>query len=183
MKTACLASCIVTLAACGKPRPKAPPAVAREACPQVGEAAKTDLPKLRTMFLAHRLDLVLTGGIVYEIPCSGFKVEGASEGSETRGHGEASDVQAHSEGSQLAAADEASRLGQANENSRAAKADEASKLGNATENSDREAANSVVSCERRGGGTFRLVSRVAMENLSVFDGAAFFSVGPDGLVH
>ena len=187
-----LSLCVGALAACKPPPPQAPPAPASEPCPKVGQAdPKQDMPKLRAMFLAHGRNLVVAEGVVYEIPCSDFKVEGASEQSAIAAHAEQSDVKAHAEASSTGAADEASKVAAANEASRAdaaheasleAAANEASKVAKAHEESNLGDASSLVSCQRIGRGAYRLVTRADVTRLRVYDGATFFEVGADGLL-
>ncbi len=158
----------------------------------MGEAdPKTEMPKLRAMFLAHGRNLVVAEGVVYEIPCSDFKVEGASEQSAIAAHAEESNVKAHAEASSIKAADEASKVAaaneasradQANEASRAAAANEASKIAKANEQSNLGDASTLVSCQRIGRGAYRLVTRSDVTRLRVYDGATFFEVGVDGLL-
>jgi hypothetical protein len=158
----------------------------------VGEAdPKTEIAKLRAMFLAHGQSLIVAEGVVYEIPCSDFKVEGASEQSAIAAHAEQSDVKAHAEASSIQAADEASKIAaaneasradQANEASRADAANEASKVAKAHEQSNLGDASTLVSCQRIGRGAYRLVTRADVTRLRVYDGATFFEVGADGLL-
>jgi predicted small lipoprotein YifL len=172
-----------TLSACGQKRVYVPPPPPSEPCPQIGQAnPQTEVPKLRAMFRELHKDLIVSGDQVYVIPCSDFKIQGGAETSGLAAAGEQSKVIARSESSSVLTADEASKLAAANEQSAALAANEASHIKQAAEASQQRAAASIAECIRLAPGTYRLVSRVDPASLKVFDGVAFFSVGPDGMV-
>lgn len=168
-----------------------------------------DLATLRTLFRANGRDLVVSEGVVFEIPCSGLRIAGASEASETRGHGENSQVAGRSEDSKLAGQGEHSRVAAAGENSKVAAAGEAShvrsggeasevrhanedstvrhagedsKIAHAGEDSDLAAKSSRLSCVRLGKSHYKVFSESASPHLRVWDGAMFVEVAADGTV-
>jgi len=189
-RVVCLGACLAALVGCGPPPVYALPPSVGEGCPFVGEADPVrELRKLQGMFREKRRDLIVVSGRVYEIPCSGYKVEGAAEVSLIRGHGEQSTLASGAEGSLVKAAGEQSRLGAGDERSRVAAADEASRvaaaeeasrLGKGTEQSDQRNAATVASCERLPLGGYRLIRMTGTAPLRVFDGATIAAVGPDG---
>lgn len=203
---------LVATAACGgKPATSVARPLPREPCPRVGQVSpKSEKASLRAMFRAHGRDLIVAEGFVFEIPCSEFRVAGASEGSEIRGQSEISQIAGKSEDSRLAGSGEQSRVAAAGESSKISAAgegsnvrsggessevrrvDEASSIRHAGEDSHvgsegedgrLAAASTKLFCERLGKGHYRIVAETARtSSLKVFDGAMLVDVGADGSV-